>query len=123
MKSRFLLLGAVAALMLLMLVVPVGATEGPPLIDMSKFQVDIVYARSFESGESAPVIKVGFPVYEGRLLGKSYSVAADVLGFVDCADAGVGVSLEIPRALGKADLGVGWLPKDIGLSWYVGLKL
>jgi len=108
----------VVAIMLLMLLACPGQAAG----FLEDAQTNLVYARSFSTGEGAMVIQSSFPIYQGTIGDKPYALNIDALGFIEEADLGFGGSFSIRDVVGKFSIGIGWLPKGQEFSWYIGHK-
>lgn len=97
---------------------------------LDEIQGGLVYARSFKHpDEKTSLAKVAFPVKDWVIdknedpdKEKTLTLNADLLGFIEEADLGLGASLSINNLVGQLTGGIGYVPHGFGLSWYIGFK-
>lgn len=81
-----------------------------------------IYARAFDGQDEGLAMKLGIAVYQDSFLSIDYSLEADVVGFIGTSAIGVGASVNLKDFVGTGiNIGVGYLPKGLGWSWWVGL--
>jgi hypothetical protein len=83
----------------------------------------IGYARSFDGAHEGAILKLPMEIAEWQAGKVNIGLAVEPL-LIDSQDVttlGVGASVTIKNAIRGLSVGVGYLPRDFGWSWNIGL--